>query len=1145
MKRASMSRPVWSSVQMSCSLWLLLLSSSIRFINPAVSELVFSVLPEDGVGIVNMSLMLHCTVLDSGLRDPLSVKWERDNGSLDRRVHQLANGTLFFPLLKEEDFGNYSCSAKRGNKKIQTTVMVSKACLEDVFFHPQSMRTEVGHDVFLQCVSGDSSPPAQISWLKNGRILTKGNQIQGQYGGGSQRKTSGTLHMTNITKADQGVYICVTHNPLLNISKASQAATLTVHESNEDVKIIEGPQNITVPVEMESAMHCFVEGFPIPTVQWFKDGNSLPNSSRWDLQKDGQLLIFQRVLSEDEGLYFCEARNERQKVISEPAYLLPAVMDWSFVLEPANLTARKGEAATLSCRPPHSRPQAQVSWFKNNRLLRTGLHYTFDYNGDLVFHSVQETDSGLYFCTASNSHLKRAITSKTIFLDVLEPPSVTIWPTVVTSPVGAKVTIDCQVLGHPAPFIRWSKQGRSVQTGGKIIMGLRNTTLYISSVRTYDEGHYTCTASNTLGHDQKTMTLRVAVKPVIVSFVASLTVSEGSAVSLPCRAVGEFPVKYTWIRTASIQNSPKLSGSNSLVSLPQQIHIDDNGTLVISNIHRSDAGAYQCTAENRVGQDVRSVIITVTADSDAPADKEAQSETIMPPVPESEQELFTNSLPYGYGSFPLSKREINENLQQTTEDYTKISLLYAFVEDSPTYLNFESTPDTTEFISLKPSGISTGLNKKNKQPIQTQKPTPVPINPTPFPPLKDTFLQDARQHIQITEQVTKPPVTKPNTNTPFPADLYSHTQLTKNRSVSVNSAQSFSGQTQTTGLTLVEEENFTASAPVEQHQNQSQIIKQSGRTKSPVTNDTEPVESLKKNTSQAPRRTNDNKNREKEKSHSWLPVIEKHDIPIVVGVGVSLAFIFIAMTFYSLVQKNDPAALPTGRAALRGICGPCRHGEHVAMETTYDNKAFEDDNLMAVIEQSPNTSETRALPTEASPSILMMEPPSDDVQECVQSTQGLPVIVETHPEPRQEDQLETIFEEGKVTPSPHSDIQLQCMEDWRSREFDPGQDAPSPPPAHPTPVQGESLRSSLTLQTSDPSSTPVRHSINISHGFSPLMLSHCVSLGMTTVAVDVHFYPSGPSAASHPPCPVFGPPGQQVNTRLEHDLSAPSASHSK
>ncbi|XP_052413300.1 uncharacterized protein LOC127958464 [Carassius gibelio] len=251
------------------------------------------------------------------------------------------------------------------------------------------------------------------------------------------------------------------------------------------------------------------------------------------------------------------------------------------------------------------------------------------------------------------------------------------------------------------------------------------------------------------------------------------------------------------------------------------------------------------------------------------------------------------------------------------------------------------------------------------------------------------------------------------------------------------------------------------------------------------------------------------------------------------------------MAFYSLVQKNDPAAVPTGRAALRGIGGPCRHGERLAMERTYDNKAFEDDNLVVVIEQSPNTSETKALSTEGSPSTSKMEPPSDDLQEFVQSSQDLPVIVETHPEPREEDQLETIFEEGKVTPSADSDIQLQCMEDWRSREFEPAQDAPSPPPADPAPAQEEGLRSSLTLQTSDPSSTPVRHSISISHSFSPLLLSHCVSLGMTSVAVDVRFYPSAPSAAGHPPCPAFGPPGQQVNTRLEHELNAPSASHSK
>ncbi len=86
------------------------------------------------------------------------------------------------------------------------------------------------------------------------------------------------------------------------------------------------------------------------------------------------------------------------------------------------------------------------------------------------------------------------------------------------------------------------------------------------------------------------------------------------------------------------------------------------------------------------------------------------------------------------------------------------------MEDSPTYLNLESTQDTTELISLKPSHISIGSNVKIKQPIRTQKPTPVPVKPTPFPPLKETFIQDTHEHIQPTEQATKPPVMNPNTN---------------------------------------------------------------------------------------------------------------------------------------------------------------------------------------------------------------------------------------------------------------------------------------------------------------------------------------------------------------------------------------------
>lgn len=51
------------------------------------------------------------------------------------------------------------------------------------------------------------------------------------------------------------------------------------------------------------------------------------------------------------------------------------------------------------------------------------------------------------------------------------PPSVTIWPLVVISTVGAEVVIQCHVSGHPVPSIEWSKHGQSVRTGGKITKG--------------------------------------------------------------------------------------------------------------------------------------------------------------------------------------------------------------------------------------------------------------------------------------------------------------------------------------------------------------------------------------------------------------------------------------------------------------------------------------------------------------------------------------------------------------------------------------------------------------------------------------------------------------------------------------------------
>ncbi|XP_031685295.1 neurofascin [Oncorhynchus kisutch] len=1215
------------------------------------------------------------------------------------------------------------------------------------------------------------------------------------------------------------------------------------------LQITQGPDNLTIAMQTEVSMCCAARGFPAPTVEWFKDSHLLANSSCLSLQNKGQLLVFKNVSEEDEGSYHCEARNEREIVRSQPAYLLPAEMEWNFVQQPTNQTVRMGDSVTLVCRPPYSRPPATVSWFKNNRLLTPKTHFTVGPNGDLIFHSAYDTDRGVYFCRASNIHLFRSVTSRIARLTVLAPPSVRLWPPVVMVPVGAQVVFHCQVWGHPLPSIVWSKQGRSMQTGGKISVGVRNATLYILSVRSYDEGTYTCAASNTVGHDRSTATLRVAVSPIIVSFVGAVSSSEGSSVVLPCRAVGDLPIRYTWTR----------GHSQTSITPTLKRHVDDEGALHISRVQLSDAGDYHCAAENRAGQQQRRITLTISAEDD-PADRDKQHRQIASAVPNTEAEqripLSSNVLSLAQRSemtqlqagstvsFQASQRDLSNDIthvsapdtlrllsslkktalglaglsggqtgllvlpdqasaKPTQSTITQIQLpvqqpphppLYQPLDllsqpsvthrvasltqlpiihtqptlahnpptetqrqvlvphsqsqltqsvsqsihnqpsvmhiqhqvtnqpikplkpitsitqslvprpqpspDSPTHLSNPSTQSTecltqprepvtqsllmqtlhpsdsitqthhpvtqsypsyshiqhpspvTLFsvtqIQPEPTQTQSEPTQTQPEPTQTQpeptqtqpeptqtqseptqaqpEPTQTQPEPTQTHPLPKTQPKPTQTQPEPTQAQPEPTQTQPEPTQAQPEPIQTqpeptqtqpqptqtqpeptHTQSEPTQTQpepteaqheptqaqpEVTQTQPKPQRTQPTHLLTQPSVSIThapdlstipptpdpkgpsapwTSTPDILQQNMSQPAKPVYPAKPTRHNDTEPTEWLKRNTSQSPIRTSEDPR--VKPPPPWLPVLEKHDIPIVVGVGVSLAFIFITMAFYSLVQKKEPA--PAIRVP-RNLGVPFRHAERLATGRTYENRAFEDDDLVAVIEQSPDTSDTRTRPPAPRPVTVMIDPAFDETQETQPRPPSSPehsVIAETYPEAIEDTQVDPFLDEEKDCSLSHPSIQLQCVEDWggggvygqyQGQDFLPEPPSLTPSPFRslspsPPPVREESLRSSLTLQTTEPCATPIHHSVSISHGNAPLLLSHCVSLGLTTVAVDVHFYPAAlasataamatVTAATQVNATAAAAPGPQLSSRLaqgqEHDQSAPSMCQSK
>ncbi|XP_043495195.1 Down syndrome cell adhesion molecule-like protein Dscam2 isoform X3 [Polistes fuscatus] len=370
-------------------------------------------------------LRLKCPVAGYPIEE---IKWERANRELPDHLRQKVHpdGTLVITnVQKKTDAGVYTCwarnkqghSARRSGDVAVIVPPKISPFRTDLDFH-------LGERTTLTCSVTKGDQPLSISWLKDGRSLGPSERVTvtnvDQY--------NSILMIESLSPDHNGNYSCVARNLAAEVSHTQQ---LMVHVPPR--WIVEPTDSISVERNKHVALHCQAQGVPTPVIVWKKATGS--KSGEYEefreraytkILSNGTLLL-QHVKEDREGFYLCQASNGigsgigkvvQLKVNSSPYFAAPSRL----------VTIKKGDTATLHCEVHGDKP-VTVKWLKGGKSeLNPSTNYRVTVNQEatpdgviaqMQISSAEASDSGAYFCQASNLYGRD---QQLVQLLVQEPP---------------------------------------------------------------------------------------------------------------------------------------------------------------------------------------------------------------------------------------------------------------------------------------------------------------------------------------------------------------------------------------------------------------------------------------------------------------------------------------------------------------------------------------------------------------------------------------------------------------------------------------------------------------------------------------------------------------------------------------------------
>ncbi|KAI7814725.1 putative immunoglobulin superfamily DCC subclass member 4, partial [Triplophysa rosa] len=375
---------------------------------------------------------------------------------------------------------------------------------------PVHVVLEPDRPLLLDCHLGATDPPLNVTWLRDGVVLSEAQTIRPLANGSLL-----ILPTTTDGQAPVGVeggYSCLSTSS----TGALTSRTISLHLASLS-HFLQDPEPQVVPVGGTARFECYVDGLPTPSITWEKDQAPLPlpadapEGSRYISLPNGVLQIL-GVTKEDKGMYRCVAFNTARKRFSQDASLTvsPGLSQESgvvIVAPPLNSTVVMGRPAVMECMAL-GEPKPFVSWSRQDgKPIDTDVVVLAT---NLVIPDTRSHHAGVYVCRA-NKPKTRDFVSAPAELRVLAPPVILQPPEAVSLSRGNTARFVCNSSGDPPPALRWLKNGEAVQSNARV-KAQNPGVLLINQLRLDDAGYYQCIAANSLGTACATAKLSVIVR---------------------------------------------------------------------------------------------------------------------------------------------------------------------------------------------------------------------------------------------------------------------------------------------------------------------------------------------------------------------------------------------------------------------------------------------------------------------------------------------------------------------------------------------------------------------------------------------------------------------------------------------------------